>query len=141
MHMNESSCAPALPEPLCLVDVLRALSPKELKSLIRRVSAKIDPAKRIDVPSQLARALLMLPEMRDQSLLPRPTLDLLYRIAEERGNLVVDRPPPSLDPLLQKGIVYAREAASGSIELVLPIAFQLQMKSWPGEDPRSARAL
>ncbi len=141
MHMNESSCAPALPEPLCLVDVLRALSPKELKSLIRRVSAKIDPAKRIDVPSQLARALLMLPEMRDASILPRPTQDLLHRIAEDRGNLIVDRAPPALEPLVQRGIVYAREAASGGIELVLPIAFQLQMKSWPGEDPRSVRAL
>lgn len=139
--MNDFSGAPALPEPLCLVDVLRALSPKELKSLIRRVSAKIDPTKRIDVPSQLARTLLMLPEMRDQGLLPRPAADLLYRIAEERGNLLVDRAPPALDPLVQKGLVYARETAGRGIELILPIAFQLQMKSWPGEDPRSVRAL
>ena len=48
-----------------LVAVLRALPKKEFTSLIRRVDASVDPAKRIDVPSQVARALLMSPEFRE----------------------------------------------------------------------------
>ncbi len=141
MTNDLSSSAPPLPEPLGLVDVVRALPQKDLKSLIKRVPVKIDPAKRIDVPSQVARCLLMLPELRDPSLLPRPTLDLLHRIAEAKGNLFADRAPASLDPLVQRGIVYVRDVESGGVELVLPIAFQIQMRAWPGEDPRGVRAL
>lgn len=131
---------PPLPEPLRLVEVLRALPEKELKALIQRVYAKIDPAKRIDVPSQLARTLLVLPEVRDPSLLPRPTFELLHRIAEEKGNLVVDGLPPAVTPLVQRGIVHVRTTDAGT-ELILPIAFLLQLRTWPGEDPRGVRAL
>lgn len=131
---------PPLPQPLRLVDVLRALPDKELKGLIQRAYAKIDPAKRIDVPSQLARTLLVLPEVRDPSLLPRPTFELLQRIAEEKGNLLVDGVPPAVDPLVQRGIVHVRRSEAGA-ELILPIAFLLQLKTWPGEDPRGVRAL
>ena len=42
--------------------------------------------------------------------------------------------------LLARGVVYARKGGSG-IELVLPIAFLVQLKSWESEDPRSLRAL
>ena len=65
-----------------LVDVLRVLPERELESLIARLKIRTDEAKRIDVPSQVARMLLQLPEIRDTSLLPGPTRELLYRIAE-----------------------------------------------------------
>lgn len=132
--------ASPFPQPLRLVDVLRELPDRELKSLISRVGAKIDPAKRIDVPSQVARALLLLPELRDPSLLPRPTFELLHRIAEEKGNLVVDAVPPAAEALIQRGIVYVREV-EGGVELIVPVAFLLQLRTWPGEDPRGVRAL
>jgi hypothetical protein len=54
-----------------LTDILRALPQRELDGLISRLGIRIDPAKRIDVPSQVARALVSLPELRDPSR-PRP---------------------------------------------------------------------
>ena len=39
-----------------LTDILRALPQGELDGLIDRLGIRIDPAKRIDVPSQVARA-------------------------------------------------------------------------------------
>ncbi len=126
---------------LRLVDVLRALPPRELRSLVSRLKLRIDEAKRIDPPSQVARALVALPEARDPSQLPGPTRELLYRIAEAKGVLVVEGLPPAVEPLVARGIVYARARGGGEIELVLPIAFIVQLRSWEGDDPRGARAL
>jgi hypothetical protein len=123
-----------------LVDVLRVLPERELESLISRLKIRTDEAKRIDVPSQVARMLLQLPEIRDTSLLPGPTRELLYRIAEARGVLVASVLPPAVEPLVARGIVFVRGAARG-VELLLPIAFMLQLRSWEGEDPRGVRAL
>ncbi len=125
---------------LQLIEVLRALPKRELDSLIQRLRIRIDVQKRIDVPSQVARALLMLPEVRDPSQLPRPTLELLYRIAEHQGVLRVDALPPAVEPLVARGMVFARGLDDG-VELLLPIAFMVQLRSWDGEDPRGVRAL
>ncbi len=127
-------------EALRLVDVLRQLPGRELDSLIRRLKIGIDEAKRIDVPSQVARALLGLPEIRDPSLLPAPTRELLHRIAEAKGLLVVEALPPAVEPLVARGIVFARGAQAG-VELVLPIAYMCVLPTWEGEDPRGVRAL
>lgn len=123
-----------------LVDVLRVLPERELESLISRLKIRTDEAKRIDIPSQVARMLLQLPEIRDTSLLPGPTRELLYRIAEARGVLVASALPPAVEPLVARGIVFVRGASRG-VELLLPIAFMLQLRSWEGEDPRGVRAL
>jgi hypothetical protein len=123
-----------------LVDVLRQLPERELESLIERLKIRVDEAKRIDVPSQVARVLIQLPELRDPSGLPGPTRELLYRIAEARGVLVTQSLPPAVEPLIGRGVVFARTSALG-IELLLPIAHMLVMRSWEGEDPRGARAL
>lgn len=123
-----------------LVDVLRVLPERELESLIARLKIRTDEAKRIDVPSQVARMLLQLPEIRDTSLLPGPTRELLYRIAEAKGVLVAGSLPPAVEPLVARGIVFVRGAQRG-VELLLPIAFMLQLRSWEGEDPRGVRAL
>jgi hypothetical protein len=123
-----------------LVDVLRALPERELESLIERLRIAIDEAKRIDVPSQVARALLTLPEARDPAQLPAPTRELLYRIAEARGVLVVEGLPAPVEPLVARGIVFARGRNDG-VELLLPIAYMVQMRTWEGEDPRGVRAL
>ena len=125
---------------LRLVDVLRALPERELESLIERLRIAIDEAKRIDVPSQVARALLTLPEARDPAQLPAPTRELLYRIAEARGVLVVEGLPAPVEPLVARGIVFARGRSEG-VELLLPIAYMVQMRTWEGEDPRGVRAL
>lgn len=126
--------------PIRLVEVLRVLPERELESLISRLKIRTDEAKRIDVPSQVARMLLQLPEIRDTSLLPGPTRELLYRIAEAKGVLVASALPPAVEPLVARGIVFVRGAARG-VELLLPIAYMLQLRSWEGEDPRGVRAL
>lgn len=128
------------PTALGLVEVLRALPKRELSSLVQRLNIRIDAQKRIDVPSQVARALLMQPEVRDPSQLPRPTLQLLYRIVEHHGVLVVDSLPSAVEPLVARGIVFARSSDAG-VELLLPIAYMVQLRSWEGEDPRGVRAL
>ena len=50
-----------------LTDILRALPHGELDGLISRLGVRVDHAKRIDIPSQVARALVALPELRDPS--------------------------------------------------------------------------
>ncbi len=128
------------PRALGLVDVLRQLPESELQSLIDRLRIRIDEAKRIDVPSQVARALVMLPEVRDPAQLPGPTRELLYRIAEANGVLIVESLPPAIEPLVLRGIVFAR-STSDCVELLLPIAYMVQMRAWEGDDPRGIRAL
>jgi len=130
--------------------VLRALPPKELNALVERLGVRIDAAKRLDAPSQVARALCALPELREPSRLPPAAVDLLHRVAEARGTLLVTSVPPSLEPLLARGLMFARaadphasgkSAGRGPVELVLPTAHLLQLRTWEGEDPRGARAL
>ncbi|HYO96602.1 MAG TPA: hypothetical protein VER33_18945 [Polyangiaceae bacterium] len=123
-----------------LVEVLRQLPDRELQSLIARLKIRVDEAKRIDVPSQVARSLLLLPELRDPGILPGPTRELLYRIAEAKGVLTTKTLPPAVEPLVGRGVVFARGGSDG-IELLLPIAHMLMLKSWEGEDPRGVRAL
>ena len=49
--------------PRRLDAILRALPESELKGLITRMGIRIDAAKRIDAPSQAARALVGLPDV------------------------------------------------------------------------------
>ena len=128
------------PRPIRLVDVLRQLPDAELGSLIARLKIRVDEAKRIDVPSQVARLLLQLPELRDPSILPGPTRELLYRVAEAGGVLTAKSLPAAVEPLVARGVVYVRSKGTG-VELLLPIAFLLHLKPWEGEDPRGVRAM
>jgi hypothetical protein len=129
------------PEPAHrLTDILRALPQGELDGIISRLGVRIDPAKRIDVPSQVARALVSLPELRDPSRLHPASIELVHRVAEARGTLVVSSVPPALEPLLARGLMFAR-ATGGGVELILPSAYMVQLRTWEGEDPRSLRAL
>jgi hypothetical protein len=109
--------------------------------MIARLGVRIDTAKRIDVPSQLARALVSLPDLRDSSRLPPAALELIHRVAEANGSLVVSSLPPALEPLLARGLMFARASAGEGVELILPAAYLVQLKTWEGEDPRSLRAL
>lgn len=127
--------------PLRLVDILKALPKTELESLVSRLGVRIDPAKRLDPPAQIARALVALPELRDPARLPAPSVELLHRVAEARGVLVVASVPPALQPLAERGIVFARAESKSRIELMLPAAYLVQLRSWEGEDPRGIRAL
>lgn len=127
--------------PLRLVDILKALPNTELESLIARLGVRIDPAKRLDPPAQVARALVALPELRDPNRLPQASVELLHRVAEARGVLVVSTVPPALQPLAERGLVFARAEGKNRIELVLPAAYLVQLRSWEGEDPRGIRAL
>jgi hypothetical protein len=123
-----------------LVDVLRALPDSELDALVHRLGVKIDPAKRLDPPSQMARILVGLPETRDPSRLPAASVELVHRVAEARGSLFVSALPAALEPLLARGLVFAR-GERGNVELVLPTAYLVQLRAWEGEDPRGIRAL
>jgi hypothetical protein len=120
--------------------ILRALPESELNSLIGRMGIRVDAGKRIDPPAQAARALVGIPDVRDTSRLSASSRELLHRIAEAGGMLLVPSLPAGLEPLLARGVVFGRKADHG-IELVLPTAFLLQLKSWEGEDPRCLRAL
>lgn len=120
--------------------ILRALPESELLALIRRLGIRIDTAKRIDTPSQVARALVGIPDVRDPSRLSTASRELLHRIAEAGGTLIVPSLPSGLEPLVARGVVYARKVDKG-IELVLPTAFLVQLRSWESEDPRALRAL
>src|SRR5512135_3628605 len=99
-----------------LVDVLRALPAKELSSLIERLGIRIDAAKRLDTPSQVGRSLVALPDLREPARLPPAAVDLLHRVAEAKGTLIVTAVPPSLEPLLARGLMFAR-AAGSAVEL------------------------
>ena len=126
--------------PRRLDDILRALPSRELELLISRMGIRIDSAKRIDAPSQAARALVGVPDVRDPSRLPTASRELLHRIAEAGGALRVPTLPAGLEPLAARGVIYARKVGR-MIELVLPTAFLVQLKSWESEDPRGLRAL
>src|SRR5690606_19278095 len=89
-----------------LVQILRSLPKKEFASLVRRIDVAVDPAKRIDVPAQVARALLLSAELRDPGRLGDSAAELLFRIAEAGGRLRVDAAPPGLDLLLARGLVF-----------------------------------
>lgn len=128
-------------KPLRLVDILKALPEAELDSLVSRLGIRIDAAKRLDPPQQIARALVALPDLRDPSRLPHASVELLHRIAEARGNLIVQAVPPALQPLIERGIVFARSESKGNVELLLPMAYLVQLRAWEGEDPRGLRAL
>lgn len=128
--------------PRKLADVLRALPDKELAALISRLGIRVDPAKRLDTAQQVSRALVSLPELRDPSRLPQACVELLHRVAEARGSLIVTSIPPALEPLAARGLMFARATeAKGAFELLLPPAFLVQLRSWEGENPRSLRAL
>ncbi len=132
---------PANPvSPVRLTDVLGALPKADLDALIGRLGIRIDPAKRLDVPSQVARALVQLPDLRDPSRLPASSVELLHRVAEANGVLFVTAIPAALEPLAARGMVFAR-GKKGAIELILPIAYHVQLRPWEGEDPRGLRAL
>ncbi|HEY1694113.1 MAG TPA: hypothetical protein VGG39_18220 [Polyangiaceae bacterium] len=123
-----------------LADILRALPQGELDGLISRLGVRIDPAKRIDVPSQVARALVSLPDLRDPSRLHPASVELVHRVAEAKGSLLVASVPPALEPLIARGLMFARATGHG-VELILPPAYLVQLKTWESEDPRSLRAL
>src|SRR5688572_6173947 len=127
--------------PLRLVEILKALPESEVESLVSRLGVRIDPAKRLDPPQQIARALVALPDLRDPSRLPHAAVELLHRIAEARGILITNALPPALQPLAERGIVFARAENKGQVELLLPAAYLVQLRAWEGEDPRGIRAL
>lgn len=130
-----------LQSPLRLVDILKALPESEVNSLVSRLGVRIDPAKRLDPQQQVARALVALPDLRDPGRLPHASVELLHRIAEAKGVLVVDAVPPALQPLAERGLVFARAESKTKVELVLPAAYLVQLRSWEGEDPKGVRAL
>ena len=126
--------------PVCLEDTLRGLPASELSALISRQRIRTDRAKRIDIPSQVARALLLQRELKEPHLLDAPARDLLFRLAEAGGVLEVEEMPEAATSLLSKGLVFKQSSATPPT-LLLPVAFMLVLQSWQGEDPRCIRAL
>lgn len=135
-----SSAADAVDDGNRLDAILRALPASELAALVKRMGIRIDENKRIDAPSQVARALAGLHDVRDPSRLPGASQELLHRVVEAGGRLLVKSLPAGVDALVARGIVFGRRV-DGLIELVLPPAYMVQIPTWDGEDPRSLRAL
>ena len=77
---------------------------------------------------------MSLPELRDPSRLHPACIELLHRVAEARGRSVVTSLPPALEPLLARGLMFAR-AAAGGVELILPPAYLVQLKTVGGRGP------
>lgn len=123
-----------------LEELLRHLPERGLEQLVQRLGIAIDPQKRIDPPAQVARVLVLSPELRNPALLEGPSRELLYRIAEANGVLDLPALPTTAEPLMERGLVFARQRQRG-VELVLPIAFLLVLRPWEGDDPRGVRAL
>ena len=96
-----------------LTDILRVLPDGELDAIVARLGIRIDPAKRLDRPAQIARALVALPDLRDTSRLPHASVELLHRAAEQRGSLVLPSLPSSLEPLLARSVRFARGVSGG----------------------------
>jgi hypothetical protein len=126
---------------LRLEQVLRLLPARELQAIVEGLRINIDRGKRIDAPAQVARALVCLPEARDPSCLPETARQLLHRIIEAKGVLHVNSLPSAVEPLVARGLVFARASEAGGAELLLPIAYMVQLKTWEGENPRGIRAL
>lgn len=126
---------------LRLEEVLRMLPSRELQAIVEGLRINIDRGKRIDAAAQIARALVCLPEARDPACLPETARQLLHRIIEAKGVLRVDALPSAVEPLVARGLVFARAGEAGGAELLLPIAYMVQLKSWEGENPRGVRAL
>jgi hypothetical protein len=126
---------------LRLEQVLRLLPARELSAIVEGLRINIDSGKRIDAPAQVARALVGLPEARDPSCLPATARQLLHRIIEAKGVLQVNSLPAAVEPLVARGLVFARASEGGGAELLLPIAYMVQLKTWEGENPRGIRAL
>ena len=61
-------------------------------------------------------------------------------MAEAKGSLRVPTVPPALEPLSARGLMFAR-GQRGAVELILPPAYLVQLRTWEGEDPRGMRAL
>lgn len=142
MHVRDPHRHSTPRRALRLTDVLRQLPPRELSSLIDRLEIVVDEAKRIDVPAQVARALVLMPEARDPAAyLPAASCELLYRIAESRGSLLLEALPQAVGPLVHRGVVFARGAPDDQVELILPVAHLVQLRTWQGDDPRGVRAL
>jgi hypothetical protein len=143
MTRSRNSTQPDAPRSraLRLEQVLRLLPSRELAAIVEGLRINIDSGKRIDAPAQVARALVCLPEARDPSCLPETARQLLHRIVEAKGVLRVDALPSAVQPLVARGMVFARASEGGGAELLLPIAYMVQLKSWEGENPRGVRAL
>ena len=143
MTRSRSSMQPSgnRPRALRLEQVLRLLPARELQAIVEGLRISIDRGKRIDAPAQVARALVCLPEARDPSVLPETARQLLHRIIEAKGVLHVPSLPSAVEPLVARGLVFARASELGGAELLLPIAYMVQLKTWEGENPRGIRAL
>lgn len=143
MTRSRSSTQPtgSRPRALRLEQVLRLLPARELQAIVEGLRISIDRGKRIDAPAQVARALVCLPEARDPSCLPETARQLLHRIIEAKGVLQVNALPAAVEPLVARGLVFARASEGGGAELLLPIAYMVQLKTWEGENPRGIRAL
>jgi hypothetical protein len=143
MTRSRSSTQPtgSRPRALRLEQVLRLLPARELQAIVEGLRISIDRGKRIDAPAQVARALVCLPEARDPSCLPETARQLLHRIIEAKGVLPVNALPSAVEPLVARGLVFARASEGGGAELLLPIAYMVQLKTWEGENPRGVRAL
>lgn len=126
---------------LRLEQVLRLLPARELTAIVEGLRINVDRTKRIDAPAQVARALVCLPEARDPACLPETARQLLHRIIEAKGVLHVSSLPSAVEPLVARGLVFARASEAGGAELLLPIAYMVQLKTWEGENPRGIRAL
>ncbi len=127
-------------QPPRLIDALRALPLRTFETLVKTARVKIDLNKRIDAPTQVARAIVNQSLARDPSSLGTAATELLYRVTAQGGVLVTTEVPPHSEPLVDNGLLFVR-GIDNSYELWIPTPILLQLKPWLGEDVHGLRAL
>lgn len=131
----------ARPRPLGIVEALRLLPDAALHRLCVSQKIHVDPAKRIDTATQVARAIVGGPGSRVVEQFTGSEQQLLRSIAELGGVMTVATPPAGLPSLVDKGILFTRPTLAGGLQVHLPVAMLLQLPVWEGEDPCSVRSL
>ncbi len=130
-----------------LIDVVADMSEAQQTSLIERHRFDIDPAKRVDIPTQISRALAYRGELRDPTRLEPAARALLTRVVLADGILLASASPAGapdgvelLDgaqELLDADLAFLAAGA----RLFMPIAYLLQVPAVQGEERFSLRAL
>ncbi len=127
-------------EPLRLIDALKALPPRTFDALVKSARVKIDSNKRIDAPSQVARAIVTQSLAKDASSLGAAANELLCRVAASGGLLVTAELAAHSEGLVESGLLFV-QPIEGCYELWIPSPILLQLKPWLGEDLHGMRAL
>lgn len=121
-----------------LGELLRGLPQAELLALAERTHVGLDSTKRIGFAEQLARALVMRPEIRRMGSFDASEQAILWSLAS--GAPLLAALEHKAQRLVDQGWVFPVDVGQART-LMLPIAYLLQLPSWQSEDRQALRVL